>query len=143
MNAFPYKSSIFFFFFFGRHGVFHSQFHWLLSIWIPSCVYMNLDASFTLHCPLLFGQISLLGWIWYCAKGILLISFLISSCSGMVKDFRFHAPPWCTKSMLISSSAWDEGPSIWYLRGPPVSNFHYCRPNALEPSEGFVFLGIL
>ena len=61
------------------HGVFHIQFHRILSNWIPSCVYINLDASFTMHWPLLFGQISLSGWIWYCTKGIPLISSLISS----------------------------------------------------------------
>ena len=50
MGAFPYRNLNFF----CGHGVFHIQFHRLLSNWIISCVYMDLDASFTMHWPLPF-----------------------------------------------------------------------------------------
>ena len=75
-----------------------------LSNWIPSYVYMNLDVSFTVQWPLLFGQINLSSWIWYCAKGILLISSM--------------------NSTLILSSALDNGPLIQYLRGHPSIQFN-------------------
>ena len=35
-------------------GVFQIQFHLLLSKWIISCMYMKLDASFTVHWPLIW-----------------------------------------------------------------------------------------
>ena len=37
----------------------------------------------------------------------------------MVKDSRFNAPSQCMNSTLILSFAWDKGPSIRYLGGPP------------------------
>ena len=106
------------------YGVFQIQFHLLLSNWILSCVYMNLDASFIVHWPLLFVQISLFGWIWYCAKGIPLISSLILSSSGMVKDFRFHAPTWCMNSTLIYILPWIMGPQYDTWEVLLVSNYH-------------------
>ena len=54
------------FFFFNGNGGFHIQFHQILSNWIPSCVYMNLDASFIVHWPLLFvvyAPLSHYGWM--------------------------------------------------------------------------------
>ena len=99
MGAFPYKNLIFLWIW-----GFPNPIPSTLSNWIPSYVYMNLDVSFTVQWPLLFGQINLSSWIWYCPKGILLISAM--------------------NSTLILSSALDNGPLIQYLRGHPSIQFN-------------------
>ena len=61
-----FHTKIWFFFFLGGNGGFLIQFHQILSNWIPSCEYMNLDASFIVHWPLLFvvyAPLSHYGWM--------------------------------------------------------------------------------